>query len=260
MKDPPTGHIVVYRGASLVQVFSHYTRFKHNRGSGGRRGEIGGFSPASRKRMMTLLNSIRESALRDSKLITLTYHRNEIPTNDIKKNFKSFRERLRRHHPEGSGIWKIERQKRGSPHFHILWFGRFICKDWIAEAWNQIAEPNDRFHLAAGTQIESARHADCVGRYLTKYLGKLDSGQEAELRPLHGLRYWGVIGRAKLPVAPVEIIPLTGSAAREIIEHECAARSLGPCGSYVASVDLYQRGAGDNERWVNRVKSRGAGA
>lgn len=256
MRDPPTGHIIIHEGASLIQVFSHYTKFPRGHTGGGVRGEISGFSMASRKRMMIALNKIRESALRNSKLITLTYHRNEIPADKIKQDFKSFRERLRRNHPQGSGIWKLEQQKRGSPHFHILWFGGFICKDWVARSWNEIAEPGDNSHLAAGTQVESARHADCVGRYLTKYLGKPTSETAPNVRALHGLRYWGFINRAGIPYATTRIIPLSGNAAREIIEFEYAARSLGDRGSTVECVNLFQPGARGNEQWLHRLKSR----
>lgn len=252
MDSKPTGHIVLWEGASLVQVKSHYTEFPRSQSGGGKRNKVSGFSRASRKRMMVLLNSLQEEALRKAKLITLTYHRNEITTENLKSNFKAFAQSIRRHRPNASAVWKLEYQQRGSPHYHLLFFGRRIQHTWLAERWNSIAEPGDHEHLQAGTRIESCYHARNVGSYLTKYLGKVEEGGNVRT----GIRHWGVINKAALPIATRRVIPCGGALAREVIQREYAKRSLGECGGSVGGVDLFFTNNGGARAFVDSIAGR----
>ncbi|MEO6788383.1 MAG: hypothetical protein ABI318_19845, partial [Chthoniobacteraceae bacterium] len=94
-----------------------------------------------------------------------------------------------------------EPQVRGAPHFHLLLWGMdFIPHEWIARAWWETVGSNDPDHLAAGTSIERAKSARGVQAYCSKkYMGKevtLPDGWE------NVGRWWGILGRKKLPHAP----------------------------------------------------------
>ena len=250
MRDPPaTGHIVIYDEGSLIVVHSHYTKFKKDQVGGGKRGSCRGFSQASRKRMMILLNKLKESELRKSNLITLTYHRDYVKPTEIKKNFESFRSAFRRNYSKHSAVWKLELQRRGSPHYHLLQFGGYVCHRWVARTWNRIAEPEDSKHLHAGTRVERCEHASNVGRYLTKYLAKVEEGKSVHL--YEGMRFWGVINRKSLPFSSSRVIRCHTNEAREIIEREYTKRSLGTGGAIVGSVHLFERGARGVKQWID---------
>jgi hypothetical protein len=163
-------------------------------------------SPASSRRLKRAL--IRVDYLRTNPyLVTLTYHRAWGP------DPRAWHEHLHRFELElerdwapfqPGGIWREEFQRRGAPHFHILLtfsrppaYGQF--KRWLSHTWNDIAEPGDAQHLAAGTNVERIRVDGQGGvlklvRYLAKYLGK--RGQDSLLDPETGElcptgRTWG---------------------------------------------------------------------
>ena len=119
-----------------------------------------------------------------------------------KRDLDAFGKRLRRRHPEASVIWKLEPQKRGAPHFHLLIFNvPRLDKTWLSAAWYAVVASNDVRHLRAGTRIESIRSWRGVMSYASKYTAKvideLPEGWEAVGR------MWGVIGRDNLPISVV---------------------------------------------------------
>ena len=171
-----TGHLRVYRTGTRVDVISHYTNFGKQKG-GGKRGDItGGFSAQSRKRLYELLNSIDEDALRRCLFVTLTYRREHVEPKECKKNLKAFIQSMRRFDATTSGIWKLEFQDRGSPHYHVIVFRRYIPHGWVAATWNRIAEDGDPVHLKAGTEVRAVQKRDSCYAYIGKYMAKLESG------------------------------------------------------------------------------------
>jgi hypothetical protein len=254
--SPVTGHLRVYEEGTLIEVVSHYTKFKGQRVGGGDRGRCSGFSNASRMRLMILLNSLKVSALKNSKLVTLTYRRQHVQQKEDKKNFKAFRECLRRHFPNHSGIWKLEYQERGSPHYHLIIFERFIPHEWIAETWNRIAESGDPYHRKAGTRIETPRHAHSAAKYVTKYLGKVlpEENTPADGSVRMGRRHWGVLQRSKLPTSRTTVVSLESDKARAIIRRECARRSLGACGDARNRVYLFEPSNRDTRRYLSDLE------
>ena len=92
-------------------------------------------------------------------------------------------------------LWKIEFQKRGAPHFHILmgFNGVITLKDfraWVSSAWYEVVGSLDGKHLRAGTNVRGL-YGPIVRlmRYLAKYLGKRDQATVETGRP------WGEWGR-----------------------------------------------------------------
>jgi hypothetical protein len=165
---------------------------------GGCRGEVRGFSRRSRKRLLDWLNSIPRSQTQGGLFITLTYHLKWGETfEDWKRDLDTFFKRLRRKFPKVIAVWKLELQKRGAPHFHLLVFGvPFIAHQWLASAWNEIVDPGNAAHLAAGTEVRSIRSFGGVIHYAVKYISKIDDS----LEPLHTGRIWGIVGRQNIEV------------------------------------------------------------
>jgi len=106
--------------------------------SNGRRGKITRFSAQSRGRMIELVASINRPACRHKPLmVTLTYPA-VFPDEGraVKRHLDMFLKRLKREFPQSAAIWKLEYQRRGAPHFHILLFGvPFINAMWLSRCW-----------------------------------------------------------------------------------------------------------------------------
>lgn len=66
------------------------------------------------------------SILRDAELpnfVTLTYPAKFPTVSRAKRDLKVFQQRLIRRFPGSGGIWKLEPQERGAPHYHLLIWG-----------------------------------------------------------------------------------------------------------------------------------------
>lgn len=178
--------------------------------NGGPRGTIYGFSKASRKRMFELVARIDLDRF-PSVFITLTYPA-EFPTlRQSKPHLRAFLERLRRRDPESSGIWRLEVQQRGAPHYHLLlWNVEFWPKDEVQDAWGEIIAYERPF-----TRIELIQEPRKVVKYVAKYMAKrgkegdggvqiCDTIKPTEAGDAEGTgRWWGVFNRARLPFAPL---------------------------------------------------------
>lgn len=168
---------------------------------GGLRGKVQGFSKNSRRRLIRKLASIdRETMATPPIFGTLTYP-GEWPRDPKrwKRDLDAWGKRLRRRHREACVIWKLEPQKRGAPHFHLLVFGvPHLDKHWLAASWYAVVDSGDVRHLRAGTRIESIRTWRGVMSYASKYTAKvieeLPEGWEEVGR------MWGIIGKEKLPI------------------------------------------------------------
>jgi hypothetical protein len=187
------------------------------------RGDIGEFSRESRRRFLNLLNSIDRVKLPADNVcfITLTYHNDwgrsfEEWKRDIETWWKRFEREYRDEYgvevngdlAAASLIWKLEYQKRGAPHFHclLLWLGSrpnlVALREWVARSWNDVVDPGNAEHLAAGTQCDLAEKWGGVSSYAAKYCGKQtnqlidrDTGEVQK----NG-RWWGVKHRRALPI------------------------------------------------------------
>lgn len=174
-----------------------------NRRGGGTRGEVRGFSRQSRLRLMELCASLQRTARPDRWLfLTLTYP-GAYPNDPAQwhRDLAVLFKRLKRAYPECTGLWKLELQERGAPHFHILAYGRgHIPNRWLSIAWYEVVASGDSRHLAAGTRVERPKTWRGVVWYASKYIGKVIPTQAA---PKLG-RIWGVHNRAHLPRQPIE--------------------------------------------------------
>lgn len=173
-------------------------------GRNGGRGEITSFSRQSRRRLMTLFSAVPWRTFRPDRLVfcTLTYP-GVYPANPRvwKQHLWAFRRRLEREYGELSIIWKMEFQRRGAAHFHLLIFAPdeliparssesqpFPFGESLVMAWHEIAGGGDANHLQHGVDVRQARSWRGAMAYLSKYLCK-----EQVVRHEQSIgRIWGV--------------------------------------------------------------------
>jgi len=133
--------------------------------------------------------------------ITLTYP-GQFAMNDRvwKRDLDRFLKRLRRKFPGVGGVWKLEPQERGAPHYHLVIVGvSFIAKEWLSQAWYEVVGSEDPKHLVAGTQVQQVQSYEGVLSYAAKYASK--GLQELPEEWLDGVgRWWGVFGRENLAI------------------------------------------------------------
>lgn len=163
---------------------------------GGRRGKVWGFSHASRARLIRLLNTIDSEA---SVFVTLTYP-GEFDNGLAKLHLKRFANWFRNRFPSASFFWKLEYQRRGAAHYHLIVWGVDCDSDFrslIAHAWYKIVGSNDQRHLSAGTQCDVPNGPWRF--YLSKYISKVDDYETVG----HTGRIWGFHNKSALSFFPV---------------------------------------------------------
>ena len=140
--------------------------------------------------------------------LTLTYGKDyPVDPAEWKKHLANFNKRLFRLNPELSDIWRLEPQKRGAPHFHLLIYksdGKkpFVCKDWIAKSWSSVlGEYSNDDHLKAGTRVESLKSSRGAAFYVAKYCAKLPEDDDFPEEWGRAGRLWGSGNKSKLPMA-----------------------------------------------------------
>ena len=169
------------------------------------RGEVKGFSRASRKRLIELCTRMGNAV---PIFLTLTYGRNFPSDPKIwKRHLQTWFKRLRTRHPGLSAIWRLEPQKRGAPHYHLLIYQEngkapFIDKHWISKSWSAVlGEYSDEDHLKAGTKVEKLRSSRGAAFYAAKYCAKLPEDDDFPPEWERAGRLWGSHNKAKLPKA-----------------------------------------------------------
>lgn len=171
----------------------------HKRGI---RGKVKGFSKASRSRLMSTCHLIRRDSL--PLFVTLTYP-GEYPSSsdEWKRHLDNLARALGRVGCGRLGIlWKLECQKRGAPHYHLLVWGVRNIRSfrlWLAETWYRIVGSGDPRHLRAGTSVERIKSHRSVMSYVAKYMSKLEDGDGWDSPG----RFWGIINRKAIPWAEI---------------------------------------------------------
>lgn len=178
---------------------------------GGRRGAVRTFTPASRKRMLQMVATIVNTK---AIFLTLTYGQEYPIFKDTKRDVDVFCKRLKREFPSSGILWRVERQKRGAPHIHLLiWGVPFLHWNKVREWWSAVID--EKYHdWSSGKAVCPHVHGEILAGtrqvmyYVTKYCAKNDplhldslmshiSPQQMEITG----RHWGIIGREFIPVA-----------------------------------------------------------
>lgn len=197
-----------------VSVFRNMVKFKQTMKhpahlQGVKRGVCGlEFNGKKRKRMLDCFNSWR-LPMRNVVFVHLTYPA-EYPLDwhIWKLHLKMFKGMLQRKFPKCEGLWKLELQRRGAPHYHMVIELNQRCsiirfRKWLDAAWARIAHQDDihggKFACRAEL-VFSIRHAQ---NYAAKYMSKIqyapvdEDGQEMTSETMRDTmgRHWGKIGK-----------------------------------------------------------------
>lgn len=187
--------VVIYPQGSLLKVSKNRINPYAGKKRDWTRGVIKEFSRESRRRLMQTMAKICKGDL--PQFVTLTYP-GEWPEDYTvwKNDLRKFMQRLQYRFPAFAAIWKLEFQKRGAPHYHLLVWGlpRYGMKNFIAEMWYQVVGSGDEKHLRAGTQIAKIKTWRGVMAYASKYLGKTQENYGKEVG-----RFWGIFNRKGVP-------------------------------------------------------------
>lgn len=169
---------------------------------GGIRGKITEWSKQSRSRCERHIRNVEDGSIRA--FLTLTYPGEY--SNDglvIKRHLKAMVKRLKRMGVT-DGIWFLEFQKRGAPHFHCFlsqWPRSGV--EGVAHAWDDVVGSGDPDHLAwhlgklSGRPcLEWMRKPHAASYYASKYAVKSEQKTVPELYQNVG-RFWGYWGDLK---------------------------------------------------------------
>lgn len=215
--ENPAGCVAIWHEGSKIKVMKPLRdRTRLRQGEPIPRGKIKQFSWDSRRRLMRkLAETVRG---RHPLFITLTYP-GTFPTDPEKwkRDFDTIWKRLERRFPQACGIWKLEAQRRGAPHFHLLVWNIDYKKTvfWIKQAWYEVVGSCDERHLRAGTRVEAIRSWNGVMMYAAKYMGKIETCQGWESPG----RFWGVRNKEFIPMSDIKVIPITYKQACELMRY-----------------------------------------
>lgn len=176
---------------------------------GGLRGKIRGFSPASRSRLLRRIAAVNKLAYTVlPTFVTLTYPR-EYPTDptEYRRHARAFLKRLYRKYGDRPVIWRLEFQKRGAPHYHLLVWdlpSSPSVEEWVREAWFEVVGSGDEHHQVHGVHVRPTDSWRRVSAYLAKYIAK-PADAEGEVQEPVG-RWWGVERGKMLQTDPVSFV------------------------------------------------------
>lgn len=153
-------------------------------GGGAKRGVVRGMSKRSARRLRRMLSFVEYT--RDMSFLTLTY-RDAVDMQKVKHDLNVLFQRIKRYFPRAWGIWKLERQKRGAWHIHILLVNMpFWAWQNIVDVWSAVSQQD----ASRATNIKHVRSLRELRAYLSKYIAKpADAEEEATGR------MWGIFNR-----------------------------------------------------------------
>jgi hypothetical protein len=217
--------------ADLIKV---KTPTKNPVKGGGLREDCKGFSENSRRRLIQKMAKWNLSDLY-AYFITLTYPALYAADWKIwKRDLDTLFKRLERKYPELVGCcWRVEYQRRGAPHFHLIAVCSKACESLvlfrvqIAEMWAEIVAegykisggdmavyaPEQEKHRRAGTGVEAVQGRKQLMAYVSKYLAKVDQVNA----PAEWGRNWGFRNlNGKLDFSPVEVVEIDYCEAAQL--------------------------------------------
>ena len=249
--DPARVPFVEWReNASILKVSKAEPT---KRMGGGSRGIVKGFSRGSRRRLMSTIAGVRRDALLPC-FVTLTYPRTFPEPKESKSHLRTFMKRLQRKFPGAGVIWKLEPQKRGAPHYHLLVWGVGVkdLRGFVPSAWFEVAGGGDKYHLAWHEGKLKNRH--CVTRvnsfkgvwsYASKYLGKTFEVAGWDSKSVG--RFWAVVSPANIPFGEVQFMEVSRGEAVNVMRYQRRFAKL-KRRSY-PSLSIFC----DSEQWINKV-------
>lgn len=160
------------------------------------RGDVDEFSHESRKRLLKKFACLQTFDLHNAKFLTLTYHHGyQAGPLRAREDLSTFLQYLRDTHPGIRYIWRLELQKRGAPHFHLIVFFPYTQSledvnsfdQTVMHAWHRIADPTSGAHAKYGCKVENVSSRRKCFSYLSKYIAKEDQTSKSAYKG----RRWG---------------------------------------------------------------------
>lgn len=138
-----------------------------------RRGQVSGpeLSRWSRRRLQKLLARVEGREGEWLRLWTLTYPPERTPETigEGKAQLRAWLKRMMRRYPGLVVVWRLEPQKNGRPHFHLVTWGAYIHHAEAWEAWREVT--GSRWNRAF-VYVQAVRSWKRAAQYITKYVGK----------------------------------------------------------------------------------------
>ncbi len=193
-----------------VELYDRLVTVKDTRGGTARaaknapRGYVRGMSNKSRTRLLRLFAQIRRPD--PAWFVTLTYHDFVEDFEQWKRDLDTFHRAIVRRYPDHAGLWRLQFQQRGAPHYHLLLWT--CCPDetredfeaWCACAWLRIIGQDRRANREHGVDVEHVTDIRGCGFYLALY----NSDREQDRRDIRTGREWGVWHKERLVGPPLE--------------------------------------------------------
>lgn len=134
-------------------------------GSG--RQSISEFSSKARKNMLDTVSRMDWTI--PATFITLTYHENMMDANRAKRDLRAVLKRWYRRYGNIPCLWKLEPQKRGAWHFHLICFNMpYLPLKEVLDDWREVTGDNSITQV----KIEPIQSARKARSYCAKYLAK----------------------------------------------------------------------------------------
>jgi len=174
------------------------------------RGQIRGFTDASRLRLLRYIATVKWNEIQSALLCTLTYP-DEIaarsPRRRTQDRLHFFAKVERKIGVKIPALWRLEWKDRLSgrykgklvPHFHLLLFGvPFIAWQDVRRWWGEVLQFSGRL----ATDIRRANTATLVALYAAKYAAKRSPSSSLDNQSYvnRGGRCWGIFRKASVPL------------------------------------------------------------
>lgn len=167
-----------------------------------RRGEIKEFSRKSKRRMMLKLSKFNYDFYETKLFFTCTFHNIYPQTkSETKKYLLSLIKRIERIDKAVAMVWRVEKQKRGAPHFHfILCFPKFYNGKEKSElskklkiSWGDLTFHINKYAYTVASDVRELNSNIKTFNYISKYSSKVDD----EKTNYRLGRIWGIRGNVK---------------------------------------------------------------
>jgi hypothetical protein len=222
----------------------------HARGGGGNRGKVTTFSRASRLRLLDLFSRMNSDNVRTT-FLTLTFTGTPAPDSS-KQALKRFLMRIRYNYPAASGVWRLEYQQRGAPHYHLIMFNLpYWPQHELQETWEECTR-EERSIVHIKLLHGGKRHImSYVSKYVAKAGASLDYVTYQQIDDPESIgRQWGYINFEALPFAIRAEIIVSGSDIIDYLYHCVHVWSRGKCANGSFGARAYVDDGEGLVRWL----------
>ena len=210
----------------MTQVRSKTKDDGHELKGGGIKQDITEWSQKSRREMLKNWNALEWERLGDLLWIGLTYPTEFPKAKESKKDLIKFWKRWEHHFGKVRGVWKLEFQRRGAPHYHLLLqmpggYGREdaeTIKETLNGWWSEICGNGSEVHKRRGVYCEVWKHRGSPASYVAAH-GEANTKEHQNHAPEGESpgRWWGTKGIRPRWVT-LELEPNTYFRARRMMQ------------------------------------------